>query len=178
MNFWNAVITKPDIQAHKYINTCIILPENWELYGDIKTESANKDKQIPNLDGQFDLQSDDELNLGKKINILHTIGDMFYDLYDDGHKPTAKNYNEFVSDWLKSRVLSEVQYDCNETEWLNETTSYFCLYAKRIFKQDRNVKRLKFQNKHSAFLNKYLDATDISKCHCVKCLHVKSLKSE
>ena len=157
----------------------IIIVDNQESNQDFESD-FDADTRIPNLDGEFDFSSDDESkkNLGKKINTNLTNGDMFYELYDDGHKPTTKNYAELVSDWLKYNVLLDTNYDCNKNEWLNNTTSYFCLYAKRIFKQNRNVKRLKFQNAHSAFLNKYLDVKDIPICKCVKCLHLKSLKGE
>ena len=137
------------------------------------SEAKNDD----NRKTETSLKSDK--NREKRTNTYCTNGDIFYNLNNLGHKPTAKSYPELVSNWLKLNVLLEKDLDCNENEWLVNTVAYFCLHARRIFKQHRGkVKGLNVQNKHGAFLNKLINATDILKCNCSKCLQVEALNGE
>ena len=101
-----------------------------------------------------------------------TYGDMFRDLLDNKltPKPNQKGYSESVSEYLKEYVLFKSEFDCNEKKWLDETITYFRTNTIRIWKKHKGrVSGLQVQNKHAAFFNKQIDASNLSKCNCENC---------
>ena len=95
---------------------------------------------------------------------------MFFELLDGGHDPRAINYKELATDWIRQNILKKYELDCLEVEWLKKTIGFFCLNAKTIWKKHRGkVTGLNVQKQHAKFFDKYIDATNLSPCTCVKC---------
>ena len=105
---------------------------------------------------------------------------MFYDLLQSGHRPKTINYKELVSDWIKVKVLLKSdELDCIEIEWLKKTIAYFCLHANFIWRKHRGkVTGLNVQKQHTNFLDKYIDATNLSPCTCAKCFTLEHSEIE
>ena len=117
-------------------------------------------------------------NSAKRPNSYSTYGDMFYDLLDSGHDPKEIEYAELVSNWLKLNILKNFKPDCIEIKWLMDTVAYFCLHAKRIWKQHRGkVSGPNVQKKHSKFFDKYIEA-NLLPCTCPNCSQSKPIKAK
>ena len=114
-------------------------------------------------------------NPAKKTNTYSTYGDLFYDLLDSGHDPRKINYKDLASDWIKLHILKKYELDCNEIIWIQNTILYFYQQTKKIWKQHKGkVTGMKVQNKHSKFLDKFIDATKLCSCTCIKCFPLET----
>ena len=117
-------------------------------------------------------------NSAKKANTYCTYGDMFYDLLDSGHDPRKIEYAELVSNWLKLNILKNFEPDCIENKWLVDNVAYFCLRAKKLWKQHRGkVTGLNVQKKHSTFLEKYIEH-NLLPCSCPNCSQSKPINAK
>ena len=106
----------------------------------------------------------------KKINSLKSHGDLFFDMHENGNKPTDTNYKEKICHWIKLNVFLSLELDCEEVKWLEQKINNFTIIAKKIWKQHRGlVTGTNVKIKHTGFFNKLFDITHISKCNCYKC---------
>ena len=95
---------------------------------------------------------------------------MFYDLLDDGHDPRKIDYKDSAINWIKQNILKKSDLDCNETNWIKNTVSFFCKNAQNIWRKHKGrVTGLNVQNQHSKFLDKFINATNVDACKCIKC---------
>ena len=95
---------------------------------------------------------------------------MFYDLLDGGHDPRKIDYKDLAINWIKQNILKKCDLDCNEINWIKNTVSFFCKNAKNIWKKHKGrVTGLNVQNQHSKFLDKFINATNVDACKCIKC---------